>query len=100
MPDSSAGSSSSGSERMARLARLGMLDFGKTTSIEIEMTEFEGHSREPPHSPTAGVLQTSEYAGSREGVQPRCCIECKPLHRSEPDSMSSIIAFQYLEERG
>ncbi len=53
---------------MVRLARLGVLDQGRSADVEIEMTEFEGQrDREPPHSPTAGLLRTSEYAGSREG---------------------------------
>lgn len=54
---------------MVRLARLGGLDQGQSSSVEIEMTELEGQQREPPHSPTAGLLRTSEYAGSREGEQ-------------------------------
>jgi hypothetical protein len=52
---------------MVRLARLGVLDQGRSSDVEIEMTEYEGQRREPPHSPTAGLLRTSEYAGSREG---------------------------------
>ncbi|KAK9917383.1 hypothetical protein WJX75_003789 [Coccomyxa subellipsoidea] len=58
---------SEGLERMVRLARLGVLDQGRSSDVEIEMTEYEGQRREPPHSPTAGLLRTSEYAGSREG---------------------------------
>ena len=37
--------------------------------MEIEMTEIE-HEHGSCHSPTAGVLRTSEYAGSREGTYP------------------------------
>ena len=36
--------------------------------MEIEMTELE-HEQGSCHSPSAGVLRTSEYAGSREGRQ-------------------------------
>lgn len=58
------GSAATGSERLARLGRLSM---GRSESIEIEMTEIE-HEQGSCHSPSAGVLRTSEYAGSREGV--------------------------------
>jgi len=58
------GSAATGSER---LARLGCLSTGRSEGIEIEMTEIE-HEQGSCHSPSAGVLRTSEYAGSREGV--------------------------------
>ena len=51
----------------AGLARLKRLSTGRSESIEIEMTEIE-HEPDSCHSPSAGVLRTSEYAGSREGV--------------------------------
>ena len=57
----SAGSAAAG------LARLKRLSTGRSESIEIEMTEIE-HEPDSCHSPSAGVLRTSEYAGSREGV--------------------------------
>ncbi|CAK0740559.1 hypothetical protein CVIRNUC_001259 [Coccomyxa viridis] len=50
----------------AGLARLKRLSTGRSESIEIEMTEIE-HEPDSCHSPSAGVLRTSEYAGSREG---------------------------------
>ena len=50
-----------------RLARLGGLDQGRSSDIEIELADFDGHHREPPHSPTAGLLRSTEYAGSRDG---------------------------------
>ena len=59
-----AGSAAAGLER---LARLGRLSTGRSESHEIEMTEFE-HEPSSCHSPCAGVLRTSEYAGSREGT--------------------------------
>lgn len=58
------GSAATGSER---LARLGRLSTGRSDGIEIEMTEIE-HEQGSCHSPSAGVLRTSEYAGSREGI--------------------------------
>ena len=73
----SAGSAAAG------LARLKRLSTGRSESIEIEMTEIE-HEPDSCHSPSAGVLRTSEYAGSREGatamshkrvqLQLSCCI--------------------------
>ena len=51
----------------AGLARLKRLSTGRSESIEIEMTEIE-HEPDSCHSPSAGVLRTSEYAGSKEGV--------------------------------
>lgn len=40
---------------------------GRSDNVEIEMTELE-HEQGACHSPSAGVLRTSEYAGSREGM--------------------------------
>ncbi|CAL5223678.1 g6229 [Coccomyxa viridis] len=57
------GSAAAGLERLARLGRLSM---GRSDNVEIEMTELE-HEQGACHSPSAGVLRTSEYAGSREG---------------------------------
>ena len=59
-----AGSAAAGLERLARLGRLSM---GRSDNVEIEMTELE-HEQGACHSPSAGVLRTSEYAGSREGT--------------------------------
>ena len=76
-----AGSAATGSER---LARLGRLSTGRSDGIEIEMTEIE-HEQGSCHSPSAGVLRTSEYAGSREGMF-ACYIWCCSL----PDVASCV----------
>ncbi|BDA48709.1 probable LysM and putative peptidoglycan-binding domain-containing protein at N-terminal half [Coccomyxa sp. Obi] len=80
------GSSGSGLDRLVRLARLGGLDQGRSSDIEIEMADFERHQREPPHSPTAGLLRSTEYAGSRDG--PR--FDERLRRRKGPESTSDL----------
>ncbi|CAL8463425.1 g2959 [Coccomyxa elongata] len=80
------GSSGSGLDRLVRLARLGALDHGRSSDIEIEMADFDGQQREPPHSPTAGLLRSTEYAGLRDG--PR--FDERLRRRKGPESSSDL----------
>ncbi len=58
-----AGRAGQADERSSLLQRLGLADASRSSSIEIEMTNFE--QQPPAHGPLG-----AEYAGSRDGARP------------------------------